>query len=81
MSDFEISKEPRWKNNIRRARQHLIKMGCLATKDIRGVWEITEKGKQVFSQWSDSIKQDLSERKIKLSNDHCLSSFYSVYLQ
>ena len=61
VSDYEISKEPRWKNHIRFARQHLIEMGCLAKNSPRGTWEITEKGRQVFSQWLDSLRRGLSE--------------------
>ncbi len=63
VSDYEISKEPRWKNHIRFARQHLIEMGCLDRNSSRGIWEITEKGRQTFSQWSDILRQGLSDKK------------------
>ena len=60
ISDYEKSKEPRWKNHIRFARQHLIEVGCLKRGSPRGIWEITEEGKLKYHEWVKSIKENLS---------------------
>jgi hypothetical protein len=57
--DYEISKEPRWKNHVRFTRQHLIDIGYLVNNSPRGIWEITEEGRQ----WVELLKQELARSK------------------
>jgi len=54
--DYEKSKEARWQNNVRFARQHLVESGCLANNSRRGLWEITEQGRQQYAKWADEIR-------------------------
>ena len=56
LMDFEISKEVRWENNVRRARQHLVKEGCLKQDFRRGIWEITNMGREQHKKWIKMMK-------------------------
>lgn len=61
LEDYEVSKEPRWKNYIRFARQRLIEAECLRRDSPHGFWEITDEGRRQHGEWVDSIRKNLSK--------------------
>lgn len=68
--DYEASKELRWKNHVRFARQHLIDGSCLANNSPHGIWEITEKGRQQYAKWTDELREGVhKEESSKKNND------------
>ncbi len=57
LMDYEKTKEPRWKNYVRFARQHLIEQGYLKNNSPRAFWEITDKGRKKLKEWIEMIRQ------------------------
>jgi len=47
---------PRWRNAAQWARNSMVKEGFLKSDSPRGVWEITEAGKQLLEQRLDAVK-------------------------
>jgi len=48
-ADFESLNDEhdiRWVTNVRFARQNLIERGCLRSDSPRGIWEITDRGRE-----------------------------------
>ena len=63
-----VSTEPQWQNEVRWARNDLRKLGYLDTSAPRGIWRLTESGRQavptvVGSGWSEAERSILKSRK------------------
>ena len=63
LMDYEKSKEIRWKNYVRFARQHLIEAGYLKRGSARSIWEIADEGRKKYKEWFELIQKNLPQSK------------------
>lgn len=58
LSEYRSGHGERWKNHISFAREHLKEIGYLRKDSPRGLWEITDKGKEKYKEWLEEIQSN-----------------------
>ena len=56
--EYKSGNSIRWKNHVSFAREHLKKEGFLRKDSPRGLWEISEKGREQLKVWLEMIRQN-----------------------
>lgn len=57
LEEYKSGNAMRWENHISFAREHLKKEGYLRKDSPRGLWEITDKGREQLAKWLEMIRQ------------------------